>query len=38
MVRKVLEKHKTDKNGFPGGSTVKNLPAKAGDTCSIPES
>ena len=22
--------------GFPGGSVVKNLPAKAGDTGSIP--
>ena len=26
--RKILEKHKIDKNGFPGGSVVKNLPAK----------
>ena len=28
-------------NGFPGGSVLKNLPAKAGaagDACSIPES
>ena len=24
--------------GFPGGSVVKNLPAKAGDMCSIPGS
>ena len=28
MGRKILEKHKIDKNGFPGGSVVKNLPAK----------
>ena len=26
------------KRGFPGGSVVKNLPANAGDTDSIPES
>ena len=24
--------------GFPGGSVVKNLPANAGDECSIPGS
>ena len=24
------------KEGFPGGAVVKNLPAKAGDTGSIP--
>ena len=27
---------KPDSTGFPGGSVVKNLPAKAGDTGSIP--
>ena len=32
MGRKILEKHKIDKNGFPGGSVVKNLPAKQ-ETC-----
>ena len=25
-------------SGFPGGSAVKNLPAKVGDVCSIPGS
>ena len=25
-------------NRFPGGSVVKNLPANAGDACSIPGS
>ena len=29
---------KTLKQGFPGGSGVKNLPANAGDSGSIPES
>ena len=27
-----------EKIGFAGGSVVKNLPAKEGDTCSIPGS
>ena len=31
----ILEKFKL---GFPGGSVVKNLPANAGDTSSIPGS
>ena len=28
--------HKNQGLGFPGGSVVKNLPANAGDTSSIP--
>ena len=31
-----LESIKNDKQDFPGGSVVKNLPANAGDTGSIP--
>ena len=27
-----------EKTGFAGGSVVKNPPAKAGDTCSVPGS
>ena len=31
-----LEKHKTQKSGFPGGAVVESLPAGAGDTGSSP--
>ena len=31
-----LKKKKENVQGFPDGSVVKNLPAKAGDTSSIP--
>ena len=31
------EVYKTLSRGFPGGSVVKNLPANAGDTGSIPD-
>ena len=30
------EKYKKDKEGFPGGAVVENLPANAGDTGSSP--
>ena len=32
----IKEKKKKRKKGFPGGPVVKNLPANAGDTGSIP--
>ena len=36
--RKVSRKKKSQEKGFPGGSVIKNLPANAEDTGSIPES
>ena len=30
-------KRKLECGGFPGGSVVKNLPANAGDTGSVPD-
>ena len=36
MDQRILGQSKTNKRDFPGGAVVKNPPANAGDTGSIP--
>ena len=35
--KQIKKKYQKIKRGFPGGTVVKNLPAKAGDVGSIPD-